>query len=298
MIINWCSDDSWRYEQHSSLIAQSFDYQITTYKSAHNNNIKNKINSILSHWGCDENFFIKPKKKSSYMYDVSFIGNSYLGRKKIIEELKDFGINVKCFGKGWGEIIDDKQLPLVMNNSKININFSKSRGNQLQTKARIFEIIGAGGFCISEKSNEIKDFFRENHEIVIFNNLAELRNKIKYYLKNEIKRKSICNKGYWRCSKNYSYKKIIQNILELTSKKKPKKPNINSSYKDLNFLTSSPSLILRLYKSISIIIFKTFFSKEKAVKFSRRLLFEIEWRIRGEKTYSSKGWCSNLFNYS
>jgi spore maturation protein CgeB len=297
LIINWCSDDSWRYEQHSSLIAKSFDYQITTYKSAHNNNIKNKINSILSHWGCDENFFIKPNKKSSYLYDVCFIGNSYLGRKKIIQELKDLGISVECFGKGWGKIIDDKQLPLVMNNSKININFSKSRGNQLQTKARIFEIIGAGGFCISEKSNEIKDFFRENREIVIFNNLAELRDKIKYYLKNEIKRKSICNKGYLRCFKNYSYKKIIQNILKLTSKKKPKKPNINFSYKDLNFLTRSPSLILRLYKSISIIIFMTFFSKEKAVKFSRRLLFEIEWRIRGDKTYSSKGWCSNLFNY-
>jgi len=297
LIINWCSDDSWRYKQHSLLIAQSFDYMITTYKSAYNNNIKNKINSILSHWGCDENFFTKPKKRSLYLYDVCFIGNAYLGRKKIIKGLQDSGINIQCFGKGWGELIDDKELPKIMNSSKININFSRSRGNQLQTKARIFEITGAGGFCISEKSNEVKDFFRENHEIVIFNNLTELRNKIKYYLKHEIKRERICNNGYLRCSKEYYYKKIILDILELISNKKSKKLTINSPFKNLDLSTRSSSIVLRFYKYISILILKMFFSKDKAVKFSRRLLFEIEWRVRGEKTYSSKGWCSNLFNY-
>ena len=298
LIINWCSDDSWRYKQHSSLIAESFDYMITTYKSAHKNNLRNKINSILSNWGCDENFFIKPKKKSAYLYDVCFIGNSYLGREKIINELKDFGINIQCFGKGWGELIDDKELPKIMNSSKININFSKSRGNQLQTKARIFEIIGAGGFCISEKSDEVKNFFRENHEIVIFNNLTELRNKIKYYLKNETKREKIVNNGYLRCSKEYYYKKIILDILELIFNKKPKKLIINFPSKNLNLLTRSSSIVLRFYKYTSILILKMFFSKDKAVKFSRRFLFEIEWRVRGKKTYSSKGWCSNLFNYS
>ena len=28
IIVNWCSDDSWRYEQHSALIAKSFDLMI------------------------------------------------------------------------------------------------------------------------------------------------------------------------------------------------------------------------------------------------------------------------------
>ena len=50
IIVNWCSDDSWRYEQHSALIAKSFDLMITTYKDAHKNNFNNKINSILSNF--------------------------------------------------------------------------------------------------------------------------------------------------------------------------------------------------------------------------------------------------------
>lgn len=294
IIINWCSDDSWRYKQHSSLIGKSFDYMVTTYKTSHNNNIKNKVNSILSNWGCADNRFIKPRKKSSYSYDVCFIGNAYMGRKKIVKYLKDSGISVQCFGKGWGKLIDDKKLPKIINSSKININFSKSRGNQLQTKARVFEITGAGGFCLTEKSNEVKSFFKENHEVVIFSNIPELKNKIAYYLNNETERKRICNNGYLKCSKKYSYSKIMRNILKLTSQKKI----VNFSNEKSNYYKYLPPFVLRLYKFFLLSILQVFFSKEKALKFSRRLLFEIEWRVRGDKTYSFKGWCSNLFGHS
>ena len=38
-IINWSSDDSWRYDQHTKLISPGFDVLITTYKSAHKKNL-------------------------------------------------------------------------------------------------------------------------------------------------------------------------------------------------------------------------------------------------------------------
>lgn len=298
IIVNWCSDDSWRYEQHSALIAKSFDLMITTYKDANKNNFNNKINSILSNWGCPDNWFIKPKKISSYLYDVCFIGNSYMGRKKIIKNLLNLGINIQCFGKGWNNKIADIDLPKIINRSRININFSKSRGYKPQTKARVFEITGAGGFCLTEYSNEVKNFFKENHQIVIFNNFKELVSKIKYYLKNEEEREMICRNGYFRCYNQYSYKKIMQNILKKISKIKNKKSfikSIDSSHYGLSKVRLH--WLFHLYKCVTQSIFGLFFFKQYGIKISRRLLFEIEWRLRGEKTYSLNGWCNNLFNY-
>jgi len=297
IIINWCSDDSWRYKQHSALIARSFDFLITTYQKAHNNNNNNNINSILSNWGCADNWFIKPRKNISYLYDVCFIGSAYMDRKKMIKNLKDLGIHVECFGKGWGNIIDDNEYPKIINRSKININFSKSRGNQLQTKARVFEITGAGGFCLSEKSNELKYFFKEHYEIATFNNLIDLKNKIHYYLLRSDERKNICNNSYLRCRKNYNYRKIIQNILNILKEYKHKKKTNTILYKDFKLLRKNNHWMLKFYKTVSEFLMQLLFSKQKARKISRRFLFEIEWRIRGEKTYSSYGWCSNLFNY-
>jgi len=52
-----------------------------------------------------------------------------------------------------------------------------------QTKARIFEIMGAGGFCLTETSNEVSDFFVLDKEIVTFKNFQELLEKAKYFKK-------------------------------------------------------------------------------------------------------------------
>ena len=60
---------------------------------------------------------------------------------------------------------------------------------------------------------------------------------------------------------------------------------INSYYKD--------KFLLILLKFIIAPVKKN----KKILKFLRRLFFEIEWRIRGELTYTKNGLCSNLFNF-
>ena len=46
----------------------------------------------------------------------------------------------------------------IFRNSKMSLNFSKSRGNEKQIKARVFEITGSGGFCVSEEAPNISKF--------------------------------------------------------------------------------------------------------------------------------------------
>lgn len=295
LIINWCSDDSWRYDEHSFFYSDFIDYMVTTDRNAFKkyNNIGNK--AILTSWGCPDEWINKPKKSTKCKYDVIFIGSSYFGRKKHIRYLKSKKIKIKCFGFGWNnKPIKFSEMSNKINNSKIAINFSKSRKGVLQTKARIFEVTGCGSLCITEQSNDLNKFFNKK-EVVTFHNLNNLEKKIKYYLKNENLRDKKVSKSFLRCKKNYTYSKILNNIL---FKQKFYKKDIfvkNVSFSN-NTFDKIFFNIIKFLNYIFLTIFTFLISKKFSYKILRRLLFEIEWRVRGYKTYTRSGWVNNLYD--
>jgi hypothetical protein len=100
----------------------------------------------------------------------------------------------------------------------------------------------------------------------------------------------------------YSYSRIVKNIFYRVNKKYFlhkrifKSENFNNKKEFLIYKNSSTYSFLKFYKLFSLLILNLFFSRKKSLKISRRILFEIEIKLRKEKTYTSKGWCSNLFN--
>ena len=120
----------------------------------------------------------------------------------------------------------------------INLNFTgiSYEGNQ-PTKTikkttmtgRIFEIIGSGGFLISENDNSIKYFFEPEEDLVIFKNKSDLIKKIKYYLANPEKRKKIAMNGYKKFLRLYEYSKYMPNFVYQISQQ-TKNKNIIDDY--------------------------------------------------------------------
>jgi len=292
VLLNWCSDDSWRFKEHSKLYGRFFDYSITTDKNAYFKYKQNKIDAILSNWGCPNKWLNKTKNSSKCKYDITFIGSSYMGRDKIVNKLFKDGFKINCFGFGWkNKPVKSHRFSKILNNSKICINFSRSRKNVFQTKARIFEITGSGSLCITEKSKDTNKFFQNNKELVIFNNYNELKNKISYYIKNPKLRDKIALRGYERCKKNYLYSKIIKQVFDKIDQKKRKIKNIEIKYKNYQSLFY---LIFLLIKFLSY-FFTLVPILKNSQKIFRRISFELEWRIRSELVYSKKGWSSKLY---
>ncbi len=295
-LINWFSDDSWKFYQYSKYYSKYFDLVISNSQIAKNYYDKNLTPSILSNWGCPNNWYNNYLPSKKCKTDILFVGNSYLGRKKIINFLEKNNLKVKCYGWGWNtKILSDDEISKKFRDARISLNFSKSKGNINQTKARVFEITGSGGFCLTEISPEIKKFFKIGRELDCFENKEQLIRKIKIYLSKSNLRDKIAKKGNLRCKKNYMYSKIMSKIINKTKKLKKLKTFKNFDYQYTNIFEKIFFIFLKYYKFISLIILRFFFSNEKALKISRKLIFEIEWRLRGEKTYSSRGWCVNLF---
>lgn len=295
LLLNWCSDDEWRFEQHSKLLSKYFDCMITTSEEAKLKYLKLKRYSILSHWGCPDEWIGKPIISNRCKYDVSFIGKSYFDRKNIIEFLKLNNIKVKCFGVGWGtKVLKDSEISKIFRLSKISLNFSSTRGFQKQLKARVFEVTGSGGFLMTEDSDNLLKFFNTK-QISIFKNNHELLKNINKLLNNfELRDKMVFSSS--KISKNYSYSTIIKKIINKIKKTKFKKKANDIKFINFKDLNKFEIILLKIYKFLSISVLNFFFNNERSIKISRRFLFEIEWRVRKEKTYSQTGWCFNLFN--
>ena len=293
-LINWSSDDSWRFLQHSKILSNYFDCMITNSFLAKKFYKNNKINYILSSWGCPDSWYRKFSKNVNFDHDILFIGKSYFDRKRIITSLNK-KYNVACYGDGWGtRSLKDYEMSKKFRKAKISLNFSKSRGYFKQVKARIFEIIGSGGFCLTENSDELNLFFN-NSEIDTFDNFSELIFKIDLYLKNFELRNRIALKGNARVKKEYLYSNLINEIVSKIINLKKK--NLSNKLPDVNKVLYLLLLnFCKFYKILSVIFLGFFFPKEKAYKISRRLLFEIEWRLRGELTYTHYGLCNKLYN--
>ena len=120
------------------------------------------------------------------------------------------------FGKKGGAIGGGKAK--VIPENKINLNFT-IRNIRSGLPLRIWDILGAGGFLITNYQPEIEMYFKNGEDLVFFTEKDDLREKVSYYLTHEEERKRIAMNGQRKVRKLHGYqqrfdemKKIIQDI--------------------------------------------------------------------------------------
>ena len=149
-----------------------------------------KIKIHLS--GFDPTIYQKLKMKKDI--DLLFVGTLTDRRKRIIEKIrKHFNIRiVKAFSH---------EACKYYNKAKIILNI---HGDQfLDTEIRIFEVLGSGGFLITEKLGDENPF--GINDLVQFNNFDDLIQKISFYLNSPKERETISDNGYKKVHKCHTY---------------------------------------------------------------------------------------------
>lgn len=291
-LVNWCTDDSWKYKEHSKFLAPHFDLMVTTYEEFLPLYEAQGVKAILSGWAVPIQWIKKPKNARDCKYEVSFVGAAHGDRKEKVEYLKSKGIEVECFGHGWENgPVDADEIPNIFQNSIISLNFANSKGEN-QIKARVFEVTGSGGFLLTEDAKNLDKVFNED-EIAIFKDLDECVKKINHFLQNLDIRDDMVKNSFKRCKQNYTYANRLKNILD-TAKSLPKK-EISSVDFDLAAMDHKRGIVLTLIRNILIMIGMIFFGKEKGKRFARRLVYEFSWRVFGADTYRAKGIVGRMF---
>lgn len=250
---NWFCDDHWRFDNFSKHWAHCFNWIGTTdskaVKKYHRAGYKNVI---LTSWACNH-FICKPLDLPK-IYDVTFLGQPHGDRRKIIKKIEKSGINIKCWGRGWpaGRVNSDEmikifsqtKIDLGLTNSSvtnflkplIKIFFQRNYNGKIQIqnpknwpdnfksffsrkrkqlKGRNFEVPGCRSFLITDSTDELKDYYEDGKEIIIFKGAKDLIKKIKYYLRHEEEREKIAAAGYYRTIKEHTYEKRFEEIFKI-----------------------------------------------------------------------------------
>ncbi len=107
-----------------------------------------------------------------------------------------------------------EEMPKIFMASKINLNITLKI---LQTgiPLRALDILGAGGFLLSNYQEELAQYFVPEEEFSCYTSIEEAVVKAEYYLKNEEERKKIAQGGLKKASTEFSYEKRFQEMFRI-----------------------------------------------------------------------------------
>ena len=104
------------------------------------------------------------------------------------------------------------EMPKVFLFSKINLNFT-SKPIRSGLPLRIWDILGAGGFLLTNFQSEIPEYFEVGKDLEAFASEEELVEKIRYYLAHNEEREEIARNGYQKAKEQYSLETRVRQML-------------------------------------------------------------------------------------
>lgn len=115
--------------------------------------------------------------------------------------------------KNCGSVDYWSEMPKVFRYSKINLNFTIPNIKS-GLPLRIFDVLGAGGFLLTNYQAELPAYFEIGKDLDCFESETELVEKCSYYLTHEEERQRIARSGYEKVKNCYSYRNRLEFILE------------------------------------------------------------------------------------
>ena len=137
----------------------------------------------------------------------------------LIIEMKN--INYDFYGFENKEPVWGNEFYKALINSKMGLNLSRGLPTKLYSSNRIASIAGNGILTFIDRKTELNRFF-SNNEMIFYDDIGDLAEKIDFYKKNDRLRKIIACNGKKKYFKLFNEKKITKYIIDSSIGKKAK----------------------------------------------------------------------------
>ena len=111
-----------------------------------------------------------------------------------------------------GPADSNTMMPYIFKCSKINLNIT-SKSIKTGLPLRIFDVLACGGFLITNFQSEIPMYFEDGIDLVTYDSLSDLEDKVNYYLNHEEERMQIAKNGYEKIKNQYTYIHCLTQII-------------------------------------------------------------------------------------
>lgn len=165
---------------------------------------------------CDQSIDIyKAFENDVYQYDIFYAGRYDKQRQEIVFTLKKLSdiYNVGLFGINKTTLLFGSNFLKKIGDSKIAINFNRNNNISLYSSDRIVQLAANGTLVFTPKIPDFKKIFNDG-EVVYFDNMSDLDDKINYYLQYHDERIMISKNGYLKAHTFYNEQKVAQFMLE------------------------------------------------------------------------------------
>ena len=113
-----------------------------------------------------------------------------------------------------GGVSTHTEMPFVFQQSKINLNITMC-SIQTGLSQRIYDILGCGGFLLTDYRGEIPEYFEIGTDLDCYETLEECHEKVAYYLTHDDIRREIADNGYQKVKAMHTYQIRIARILKI-----------------------------------------------------------------------------------
>lgn len=107
-----------------------------------------------------------------------------------------------------------QEMPRVFKASKINLNITLKM-LQSGIPLRALDIIGSGGFLLSNYQPELAEFFENGSEVVMYESIEDAVSKADFYLKHPEERQKIAANAHAKAATYFTYESRIKDMLEI-----------------------------------------------------------------------------------
>ena len=146
-----------------------------------------------------------------------------LERQKVLELLgREHAIKLYTYNEktnipgvqNMGKVDYYNEMPYVFRNSKINLSITL-RSIKTGIPLRAWDIMGNGGFLLTNYQAELLDYFEPGKDFVYYEDMDDLREKVSYYLNHEEERKMIAENAMEKVCREHDLTGRIFEMLKI-----------------------------------------------------------------------------------
>ena len=108
------------------------------------------------------------------------------------------------------------EMPKICQASKINLNITM-RPIETGLSLRIWDVLGCGGFLLTNYQAEIPEYFEIGKDLEVYENMEDLMQKADYYLHHEAERLEIALNGYEKTARYHTYEMRLAEMIRILS---------------------------------------------------------------------------------
>lgn len=180
-------------------IPNPVDSSIDYFRNYKNFNLENDVFLAVSH---GQNRAILKKEKKDEREDFF---------NKIINELSQYKFT--SFGFNNTEPVWGSNYFYHLSNSKIALNLSRGKYQNLYSSDRISSLMGNGLLVFIEKKTNLQKIFKDKKDAIFFKDKKELMHKLNHYLQNDKERINIARNGCLKYHRKFSNTNLVKFIL-------------------------------------------------------------------------------------